>query len=241
MFTRPGGYFCPRHLPLLSIVSVAARPASRRRRRPRRRQAAFPGHGARGQRDGHRSRRARRRSCRCHRPPPRCSMRSARAARSRRSTNTRTTRRAPRAPTSTATTRTSRRSRPTSRTSSWCPGRAPGVDQQLGALGIPVSERPGRRQPDPGVRAVRRARQGDRARGPGAAPRWRRSRARSPHRGLRPQAGASGHLLLRARPDLLLGDVEHLHRAGARAARPAQHRRRGQGRRGERGLSAAER
>ncbi len=108
---------------------------------------------------------------------------------------------------------------------------APSVDQQIEALGVPVLSDPAADQAHPGVRAVRRARPGDGARHPGEGRGGQDQGADRAHRGLGAQAVAPAELLLRARPDLLLGDVEHVHRAGARAARPAQHRRRRQGRR----------
>ncbi len=160
------------------------------------------------------------RSCRCRRRRPRCSMPSAPGARSRRSTRTRTT----------------RRTRPCTKLNALTPnveaivaykpdlvivaGDTTGLTAQLAKLRHPGAVRSAGGQPrtrntqqfDELGQATGHVRAGRDRGGQDQGARSRRSCSDAP------KHTQADDVLLRARPDLLLGDVVDLHRPGARPA-----------------------
>ena len=166
-------------------------------------------------------------SSRCRRPRPRCSSRSAPGRRSPRSTTSPTSRPTRRRPTCPASSRTPRRSRRRTPTW-WCsPTTSTRSSTQLDQLKIPVLPGAGREHAGRHLRADRRAGHADRApgRGGGAAPSGCAADIDKIVKGV-PAAGHAAELLLRARPDALLGDLEDVRRLDLLDVRHDERRRR---------------
>ena len=97
------------------------------------------------------------------------------------------------------------------------PGDSTGLTARLKTFGIPVLSLPPADDARRRLRAVRPARPGHRPRPGGAERGGPREGADRPDRARRAEVQRGADLLLRARPDLLLGDVVDLHRQGASA------------------------